>query len=552
MHQTLSLSVLLPASLFRRGGLLALSLLGMLLAAGNVAAQTGVQERLRLRIEAGLTTDSFDVMDERVYARATIRRIYPARDFAPIWIEGDALAPHAEDFIAWLEQGPARQGLRSEHYHLEALESLEIDRAGALVDMELALSDAFLIVGSHFLAGRINPETLDSEWVANRRHRDLGPLLEQAAAGAGELLESLLPEASEYHALVQRLAELRRLRDAGGWMAVEAGETLRAGDRGPRIAQLVERLRAGGDYAGTAVDELDAGVEAAVVAFQQRHGLTADGLVGRASLTALNLPIQDRINRIIVNLERWRWLPESLGERYVIVNIAGFELDVVERGESTLQMRVVVGRPYRRTPVFSDTIRYLVLNPSWEVPTRIATQDKLPLIRDNPDYLVSQGYQLLRGWGADEQRVDPASVDWTQVTARDFPYRLRQRPGPLNALGQVKFMFPNEFSVYLHDTPTRELFAEDARAFSSGCIRLQQPLDLAALLLGSDPRWSRDEIDRVIASGVERTVSLPEPIPVHLLYWTVWVEDDTTLQFRDDIYGRDEPVLRELREDPPL
>jgi murein L,D-transpeptidase YcbB/YkuD len=159
---------------------------------------------------------------------------------------------------------------------------------------------------------------------------------------------------------------------------------------------------------------------------------------------------------------------------------------------------------------------------------------------------------LLRGWGADEQRVDPASVDWTQVTARDFPYRLRQRPGPLNALGQVKFMFPNEFSVYLHDTPTRELFAEDARAFSSGCIRLQQPLDLAALLLGSDPRWSRDEIDRVIASGVERTVSLPEPIPVHLLYWTVWVEDDTTLQFRDDIYGRDEPVLRELREDPPL
>ncbi len=523
-----------------------------LLLAAEATAQFELADRLRARVEAGLTTDSFDVMDERVHARETLRRFYPGRDFEPVWLAGEALGPHAEDFLRWLVRGPARQGLSPEHYHLDALEALELDSAGALIDMELALSDAFLIIGSHFLAGRLNPETLDSEWLANRRHRDLAPLLGQVESGAGALLESLLPMAPAYHALGARLAELRELRDAGGWPSVDSGPTLRPGDSGPRVEQLIERLRAGGDYAGPATAEFEATVEAAVIAWQSRHGLAADGLVGRATLTALNLPIQERIDRIIVNMERWRWLPESLGERYILVNIAGFGLDLVDNGETALSMRVVVGRPYRRTPVFSDTIRYLVLNPSWEVPTSIAARDKLPLIQQDPGYLADQGYQLLQGWGTDERLIDPATVDWSAVTARNFPYRLRQVPGPLNALGQVKFMFPNRFSVYLHDTPSRELFAEDARAFSSGCIRLERPLDLAEYLLANDPAWSRPAIERAVAAGREQTVSLSRPMPVHLLYWTVWVDDAGVLQFRDDIYGRDRPVLEELREDAPI
>ena len=526
-------------------------LAGLLVMSMPVEAQRTLETRLRARVEAGLATESFAVMDERVHARETLRRFYPERNFAPVWITEDGPLPHAEAFMDWLVTGPARQGLRSEHYHLDAVESLEIDRIGALVDLELALSDAFLIVGSHFLAGRLNPETLDSEWLANRRHRDLAPLLDEAGSGAGALLESLLPTASEYRALVNRLAELRRIRDNGGWSAIDDGPTLRSGDSGARVGQLVDRLRASGDLAAPAGDVFDATVEAAVVAFQGRHGLAADGIVGRATLAALSRTVQERINQIIVNLERWRWLPETLGDRYVIVNIAGFSLDVIEDGERRLNMRVVVGRPFRRTPVFSDTIRYLVLNPSWEVPTRIATQDKLPLIRQDPAYLANQGYELLQGWGADERRVDPMSIDWAAMTARSFNYRLRQSPGPLNALGQVKFMFPNSFSVYLHDTPSRELFGEDARAFSSGCIRLEQPLELAALLLGDDPQWTRGAIDGAVADGRERTVSLRRPIPVHLLYWTVWVDDNGVLQFRDDIYGRDGPVLNELREDPP-
>lgn len=522
-------------------------------AEAQTRTQGEIEQRLRQRVEAGLTTESFDVMDERIFARETLRRIYPARDFRPFWITDAGLSEHGEAFVRWLETGPAAQGLRAESYHLDAIETLETERVGALIDLELALSDAFLIVGSHMLAGRLNPETLDAEWVANRRHRDLGPVIERVGPdqNAGAVLEELLPTDDAYRALVDRLAELRRIRDAGGWPAVDPGPTLRPGDSGPRVTQISERLKLAGDLDGESRDSFDGELAAAVRRFQARHGLGADALVGRGTLAALNVPIQDRINQIIVNLERWRWLPESLGERYVLVNIAGFSLDVIEHGESTLSMRVVVGRPYRRTPVFSDNIRYLVLNPSWEVPSTIAGQDKLPLIRQNPGYIEEQGYQLLQGWGADERTIDPATVDWSAVSARSFPYRLRQGPGPKNALGQVKFMFPNKFSVYLHDTPARELFGENARAFSSGCIRLQAPLDLAELLLRDKPDWSRAAIERAIAQGREQTVALPRPMPVHLLYWTAWIDVDGTLQFRDDIYDRDVPVLRELREDPP-
>jgi L,D-transpeptidase YcbB len=552
------------------------AVLGACLASG-AAAQDEIAERLRNRIEAGLSTDAFEVMDERVLARETLRRVYPGRAFRPLWIDARGLTAQGQAFVAWLETGPRRQGLRSEHYHLDAIESLEADRVGALVDLELALSDAFLVVGSHFLAGALNPETLDAEWVANRRHRDLAPVIARIDDGEapGALLESLLPDDPAYGALVERLAVLRGIRDAGGWPRIEIGPTLRRGDTGPRVAELAARLQASGDYvpgsgahdsgahdsggpdaAGTALPVLDtetfdADLEQGVRRFQARHGLGADGLVGRQSQTALNVPVQDRIDQVIVNLERWRWLPETLGDRYVIVNIAGFRLDVIEHGEPALSMRVVVGRPFRRTPVFSDTIRYLVLNPSWEVPSTIAIQDKLPLIKADPGYIATQGFQLLQGWGADERRVDPATVDWSAVTARNFSYRLRQPPGPMNALGRIKFMFPNKFSVYLHDTPARNLFAEDARAFSSGCIRLESPVDLAALLLGEDPGWSRSAIDAALATGRERNVTLPRPMPVHLLYWTAWADADGRIEFRDDIYGRDVPVLRELREAPP-
>jgi murein L,D-transpeptidase YcbB/YkuD len=518
-------------------------------------AETALEGRIRNRIESAVVTDSFEVMEERIHARETMRRVYANRLFAPIWVSQEGLSARGEALSRWLSEVPRLHGLRPADYHLSTISVLEeADRLAAIVDLELAMSDAFLMVGSHFLAGRLNPETLDAEWVANRRHRDLTPVIELAASSdtPGDVLEALLPTDAAYRALVERLAELRDRRESGGWPAVSEGATLREGDSGPRVAELVRRLHASGDLDRTEGDTIDAEVGAAIRAFQSRHGLAADGLVGRATQSSLNVPVQSRIDQVIVNLERWRWLPEDLGDFHILVNIAGFRLDVVENGQSIRDMRVVVGRPYRRTPVFSDAISYIVLNPYWEVPIRIAIQDKLPLIKSDPGYLAQQGYTLLQGWGDQEEIIDPASVDWSAVTARNFSYRLRQSPGPLNALGRLKFMFPNKFSVYLHDTPARELFAQDALAFSSGCIRLEAPLDLAEILLRDQGNWSREAIDRAIASGREETIRLPTRVPVHLLYWTAWISsDDGALNFRDDIYSRDAPVLAELREAPP-
>ena len=516
-------------------------------------AQTGLQDRLRARVEAAYIAGSMEVMDERVQARNTLQRVYAARAFAPMWVSADGLTERGQHLSEWLETEPRKHGLRPADYHLRAVSRLaDEDRAGALVDLELALSDAFVMLASHLLAGRLNPESLDPEWFASRRHRDLLPVIQKAAAmnAPGEALIELLPTGEGYARLVRRLAFLREILARGGWPTVDAGPTLRQGDTGPRVRQVAERLRMSGYYDGTAGEDFDAALAEAVMRFQTLHGLTADAVIGAATLRALNVTPQERMDQVVVNLERWRWLPEELGERYIIVNIAGYNLDVIEQGQTRLSMRVVVGQPYRRTPVFSGTMTYLVLNPWWEVPRSIAVRDKLPLIKADSGYLARFNYSVLSGWGADEQLLDPAGIDWSAVTAKNFQFRLRQAPGPQNALGRVKFMFPNPHSVYLHDTPSRELFAKDARSFSSGCIRLEHPIELAELLLSGGERWSRPEIERVLATGRETVVKLAAPLPVHLLYWTAWA-DEEGIQFRDDIYGRDERVLRELRKAPP-
>lgn len=516
------------------------------------AADTPLQARLRNRIEAGLSSDSLTVMDEPIYARETIRSVYPERDYVPIWTDASGLNSRGKRLLDWLTDEIPRHGLRAADYHVNAIEALQrAHGVGALVDVELALSDAFVLAGSDLLSGRLNAETLDPEWIAMPRRRDLAAVLGDAAArpDPDAALERLVPRDPGYRRLVDRLAALQRLRDAGGWPAVEPGPTLREGDSGARTDQLVRRLAASSDLTQHA-DSFDADVTAAVQRFQRRHGLEPDGVVGPATLAALNVPVQARIDQIIVNLERWRWLPETLGARYLAVNIAAFELTAMDAGRPVLSMRVVVGRPYRRTPVFSGTLSYLVLNPDWEVPRTIAVQDKLPLIKRDPSYLAQQNFTLLKGWGAEERVIDPSSVDWSKVTAGNFGYRLRQAPGPNNALGRIKFMFPNKFSVYLHDTPARELFAKESRSFSSGCIRLQRPVDLAEWLLADDPAWGRAAIERAIGSGTQQTVRLRRPTPVHLLYWTAWVDDQGELNFREDIYDRDTPVLRELRETP--
>ena len=295
----------------------------------------------------------------------------------------------------------------------------------------------------------------------------------------------------------------------------------------------------------------DEATESALIIFQKHQGLETDGIAGPKTIAALNVSPVERIQQIKLNLERWRWLPQSLGEKYIIVNIPDFRLDVIENEISRLHMRVVVGKSYRRTPVFSDHITYLVLNPRWEVPHNIAVKDKLPLIKKDPEYFKKIHMSVLKGWGSDAKKIDPATINWTALNERNFPYRLRQSPGPWNALGQIKFMFPNQFNVYLHGTPDQQLFLKESRSFSSGCIRLESPIDLAVYLLASLPGMSKTAIQQSIDQNREQTIRLSEPMTVHLLYWTAWVSDDNTMQFRPDIYGRDKLLAGALSEKAP-
>lgn len=546
--------------------LLAFSLLGPNPA--RIQAQTPtLPDAIRNRLEAGTTRNEWTAAGEEILAVRALPEVYAERGFSEIWTSGGRMTPGAVRFLAYL-RGADEEGLGPEDYHLQAIDSLlstphplpgpETRRQ---VDLELLLSDAFLVFGSHLLQGRVNPVTINPEWLANRRNANMSRVLGEAAETGGfvDALMALLPRQPGYAKLKEGLSRHREVTKAGGWGVVSEGKTLREGDSDPRVLALRVRLSGSGDYhpvAGTAPESQDAQLfdsvlDASVRLFQARHGLDPDGAVGSGTLEALNVSSEDRVRQLEVNLERWRWLPEDLGARHILVNIAGFSVSVVEGNGRAMEMRAVVGRQYRQTPVFSSRMTYLVLSPFWHVPPTIAAVDKLPEIKKDPAYVASQRMVLLDA--STNQPVDVYSVDWDAMTGSDLNqrYRLRQDPGPNNALGDVKFMFPNSHNVYLHDTPTRELFARAERGFSSGCIRLERPMELAAYLLRGDPRWSGEGIRAAVDRRVETTVNLPEPIPVHIQYWTAWVGEGGELNFRRDLYGRDVLVSEALAAPPP-
>jgi murein L,D-transpeptidase YcbB/YkuD len=527
-----------------------------------------VAERIRTRIEAAGIVAELRAGGEPVYASLVLPKFYERRLYRPAWSDERGPTSLADDLVAALRRADL-EGLRSEDYHLKGIEAvLAAARADAKpgpalapdrwAELDLLLTDAFLVYGAHLLAGRVNPETLSPEWVSNRRSADIAIVLEAALASEDipGALETLVPPQYGYRRLREALARDREVAAAGGWPAIADGVTLRLGDSGGPVAALRERLRLEDDLAPGPVERPDAdlfdeAVERAVKMFQQRHGLAADGVVNDATRAELNVPAERRVEQLELNLERWRWLPKDLGRRHIIVNIAAYELEVVDGDSVVLSMRVVVGRPYDRTPVLSDTMRYLVLNPYWHVPRNIAVDELLPKVRRDPSYLGRYKMRLFPSSGSDAREVDPATVNWSAITPAHFPFLLRQDPGPRNSLGRIKFMFLNKYHVYLHDTPARPLFEEAQRDFSHGCIRIQHPIELAVYLLRHDPRWDRDALLRALDDAVDRTVPLPEPMPIHLLYWTAWADGDGTIQFRRDIHGRDAPLLTALRAPPP-
>ncbi|WP_111655533.1 L,D-transpeptidase family protein [Isoalcanivorax indicus] len=530
-------------------------------------APAEVTERIRHRLEVLQAPGELEAGGERLYTAAVLQDFYEARGYRPIWFD-EATPRRALTGLPAAIAAAHHEGLLPEHYHLAALESVLAQLASqpagqrdsrVITDAELLASDAFLLLAKHYADGKVDPARVDPGWFLGREDTVLIPALEQAARGdvgtPASVLADRLPPQPAYAALRERLALQRSL--SGEWTRVAEGPTLREGEHAERVEALRRRLIELADLTDEAVPDprhFDAPLAAAVRRFQRRHGLEADAVVGARTLEALNVSPEARIEQLRVNMERWRWLPADLGNEHILVNIAGFFMTVMADGEEVMRQRVVVGRPYRRTPVFTGRMTYLVLNPSWEVPHSLAVQDQLPQIRRDPNYLHDMGFQVLRGWGAQEERVDPASVDWQALGPRQFPYRLRQSPGPRNALGQAKFMFPNQHNVYLHDTPARGLFAREDRAASSGCIRVSDPVGLAEWLLDGPGRpqvMSRERIRRTLDQGAETTVRLGRAVPVHLLYWTAWVEADGQVYYVRDVYDRDPAVRTALNEAPP-
>ncbi len=472
-----------------------------------------------------------------------LRAFYEGRAFAPMWVDATGLNERGAALLRGFD-GSGRDGLVPADYDPGPSVRGGGDTAH-LAATDVALTAALLRYASDIRRGRAVPEKMDENQRIAPRPIDPAQVLEGAATAPDveAYLALLAPADPFYLGLRQALDRYAAIAASGGWPAIPAGGKLAVGVTDSRVRELRHRLQISGDLA---VDPLavsnrfDESLREGVQRFQRRHGLTATGEVNAATLKALNVPVAARINQILINLERARWLPEDLGDPYVLVNMAAFELDVVQAGKSVLRMAVVVGERDKETPVFSDEISYIEINPYWNVPKSIAYKEKLPQLRRNPYALVGQNIRVFApGGGA----IDPATVDWSAVGA-NFPYRLRQEPGPKNALGRIKFMFPNPYDVYMHDTPSRSLFKRQVRAFSHGCIRVEKPMELAEFLLGSG--WPRARIQRTIDAGKNVAVTLPRPVPVHLVYLTAWVDAAGVLQFRDDLYNRDARLVATL------
>ena len=509
--------------------------------------ETSVQiERLLSSRETGVSPI---IGVARLLSHDQIFKLYHGRDFVPLWFDGWQLKPGALTMLENLRNAGAH-GLCGDDYllvQLEGLIALQKDFASKNLPLapqnravlELFLSQAFLTFASHMVEGQVDPNLAHVDWRARQRKVDLLKLLKYALDNdrMPQVLKGLYPPHEEYRNLVAALARYQELSALGGWPSIASGPAIRPGDRDRRVRLLKALLQTTGDL-GMAVEAgplYDQETVSAVMKFQARHGLVDDGVIGSKTLVALNVPVEERIRQIELNLERWRWMPKNFGKQHIRVNVADFSLVVIDDGETVLQMPVIVGTQYRKTPVFSAQMSYLEFAPYWTVPPTILREDKLPIIKHNWHYIEEKHFRIVsRSDG--ETFIDPEEVDWQKIDVENFPGLLRMEPGPWNPLGRVKFMFPNRFNVYLHDTNESYLFDNNVRSFSSGCIRVERPDELAYYLL--EEELGAERLEELLTASEPEQVPI-KPVPVHIQYWTAWVDQEGFVNFRPDVYYRD-------------
>jgi murein L,D-transpeptidase YcbB/YkuD len=497
-----------------------------------------------------------DAEGDRLWKRT--QEFYQKREFVPAWIENAAPRPQMEALTKALREAHD-EGLDPELYNVSLLEQRRTAASKGFLSqkgfdpreagsLDVWLTYLYMKYASDLADGLSDLATADPAWKIEPEKFDALAHLERALEEnrIGESLRELTPKAKDYQALRTALAEYRGIKDKGGWQPVPKVK-LKPGQKSPALAAIAKRLAATGDFKGQAPADNDHSatygpqLQEAVKRFQRRHGLTDDGAVGPEMVAEMNVPVEARIKQIELNMERWRWLPRDLGDRHILVNIPEMRLDVWEQGKVPLSMRVVVGRKDTQTPVFNDQMTHIVFSPYWNVPDSIAQGETLPAMMKDPAFLSRNNMEVIDASG---QAVDASSVDFDDPSK----YRFRQRPGGTNSLGLVKFMFPNQFNVYLHDTPADSLFTRASRSFSHGCVRLENPVALAQYVLKDQPEWTKERIEEAMASGEEKHVKLKGAIPVYLGYWTASVGNDGILQFRKDVYGIDGQLVTKVND----
>jgi murein L,D-transpeptidase YcbB/YkuD len=506
-------------------------------------AQSADEAALKARLEKLAQPDGRKIGSADIAGYEFLPKLYATLNYRPVWTPAMAAALSHAIARSW------EDGLVPADFHAEYVKAaLGNKAAGDAADRDVILSDAFVRLLYQLYFGKVAPNGLDANWNFARPVLTEDPVVPIAAALQSGNIAGLIDTVSLKHPLyIELKALLQQYTDyeaRGGWPTVPDGPALKPGQSDPRISVLRNRLAVTGEWqklAETGAPDLyDPALVDAVKGFQALHGLEPDGVLGTGTLAVLNVPVSARIAQIRANLERGRWLLRTMGPEAVIVNVAGFYLHVFLKGEKVWTTRAIVGQSYTKTPIFTEPMRTVVINPDWTVPQSIARNEVFPKAQANPGYLAAGNYEVIDSSGK------PVSVDLAQYTAATFPYRFRQKPGDKNALGLVKFLFPNKYSVYLHDTPSRQLFAKAGRTFSHGCIRVEDPLKLASIILGDRLGWPRSKIDSIVAAGKMQSIALPKPLPVLVLYWTVDPAPENGTAFYSDIYGRDARLIKAL------
>ena len=512
-------------------------------------------ESIRQFIDNKPVNSYYEINSEGLLSGKVLPLFYMNRIYAPAWFKHDTLDNNGYVLLNYIRHVD-QQGLQPEDYHLYLIEKYiwkMLDpfhkETTDMMRLDLLLTDAFMLLGSHLYYGKVDPEKEGASWKMQRKNTELriDLKLEDALAGndVDNELNMLAPKYRSYWMMKEELAFFLRLNEQF-WPEIVSDTAIKPGESNKLIPDIRKRLiKLRYPLSDSSSVLFNEELVQQLKMFQEDWGLNSDGVIGKSTLEDLNNLPYKLIKQLKVNMERYRWLPLQVNEKYIIVNIANFKLDLIAGADTLISMRVIVGKEPRTTPVFNERLSYIVFSPTWTVPGTILKDDVIPELLKGPEYLEKRNMILLRHDGSELAYND---IDWSTISKTNFPYRVRQNPGPGNSLGRVKFMFPNTYDVYIHDTPSKGSFATDNRDISSGCVRVEKPFDLAVLLLSDTPEWSPANILNAMQQDKEQTVRLKIPVDVVLIYLTAWTDGRDRIQFRKDIYQRDEKVIEALNQ----